>query len=147
MWNFRKSVLESSGTFTDQRTHAYWRRSDRERWKKKREREKNEWVLKCDPGIRSRKIPLPILLLSFRGKMSAGRTKSRDRSSTRNPVWEENAQVISRSRTCESVKLVRSPSILLSTRILGTSMRGFVKKSSRAPWIFFAIWILMLHGH
>lgn len=143
MWNFRKPVLESSG-HSDQRTHTKKERS-REMEKK---RKKDEWVLKRDPGIRSRQAPLPIFFLPFRGKMSAGRTKSpRSIIDTEPGMGRKCARVVSRSRACESVKLVRSPSILLSTRIPDTSVRGFVKKSGRAPWISFAIRILMLRGH
>lgn len=51
-------------------------------------------------GIRSRPALPPTFLFPFHGEMSGERTKSRDRSSTRNPVWEQDARVL-RSRTCE----------------------------------------------
>lgn len=66
-------------------------------------------------GIRSRQALPPTFLFPFHGEMSGERTKSRDRSSTRNPVWEQDARESS-VRERASVKSVRSPSISLYGR-------------------------------
>jgi len=95
----------------------------KERERKRRERErggrermgfKTRWG--SGPG-RLRRRPF----CSFSGEMSGERTKSRDRSSTRNPVWEQDARESSVCE-CAGMKSVCSPSISLSTHIPGTSM-------------------------
>lgn len=113
----RYTRIEDEGTVKRERERS---REGKKNRKKTRMGFKTRWG--SGPG----KLYRPTFLFSFHGEMNGERTKSRDRSSTRNPVWEQDARESS-VRERASVKSVRSSSISLSARIPGTSMCGLIK--------------------